>query len=264
MRIRTVGLAGILLSLAVSAMADEPVSVQSRPSAQANHHLTDRVPVSDRVTPPVIRSSDARDVPAPEFADQGLVVTAGSIPVTAAPLVAAPHEASPTRLRSGDWKPIGQLGLRVAPPAGDLPAPTPARPSWYSDEERVQGVGGSRAATQTALGDATLTLTPSIEVNWQPTELWYRPLYFEDANLERYGYRYGVAQPAVSAAHFFGRVPFIPYLRGAQPARGEVAALGPRRPGSPDMVPTRASFVPSPRGALYQAGATVGGAFIVP
>lgn len=169
-------------------------------------------------------------------------------------------------LDENGWKPIGQVGLRVKPPEGPLPTPTQTRPEWYSTVHVPQGVGGSRVDIAQAWNENQALLEPpmAISVNWAPTELWYKPLYFEDANLERYGYRYGIVQPVVSAAHFFGRVPLIPYMRGVQPAGQEVAALGYQRPGSPVMVPTRPTLVPHPRGALYQAGATVGGVFIVP
>jgi hypothetical protein len=39
----------------------------------------------------------------------------------------------------------------------------------------------------------------------------HRPLYFEEINVERYGYSAGVLQPAVSAARFFATVPTLPY-----------------------------------------------------
>lgn len=53
----------------------------------------------------------------------------------------------------------------------------------------------------------------------------YQPLYFEDANLERCGHSHGVFTDALSAAHFFGRVPMVPYLLTAQPPERCVAAL---------------------------------------
>lgn len=181
------------------------------------------------------------------------------------PPVASEQDITPASDASS-WKPIGQVGLRVQPPAGMLPQPTVARPQWYSEQPIELGAGGSRnSASQVWSEDHdVLELPPAISVTWEPTELWYRPLYFEDANLERYGYRYGPAQSLVSAAHFFGRVPLIPYMRGAQPANQPVAALGYQRPGGQSMVPTRPTLVPHPRGSLYQAGATVGGIFIVP
>jgi hypothetical protein len=40
----------------------------------------------------------------------------------------------------------------------------------------------------------------------------YRPLYFEEKNLERYGRHWGPVQPIVSGARFFTTVPALPYL----------------------------------------------------
>ncbi len=105
---------------------------------------------------------------------------------------------------------------------------------------------------------------------WQSSDYWWiasqlanRPLYFEDPNLERYGYHWGVLQPAVSAAHFFGRIPAIPYMRGAANPRQPVYSLGYYRSGSP--APYYLSRPPaSAKGALYEATTVVGGVFVVP
>ncbi|MCE9605187.1 MAG: hypothetical protein K8U03_09840 [Planctomycetia bacterium] len=45
----------------------------------------------------------------------------------------------------------------------------------------------------------------------------YRPLYFEERGLERNGRTIGLLQPGLSAAHFFGTIPILPYKMGAQP-----------------------------------------------
>ncbi len=147
-------------------------------------------------------------------------------------------------------KPIGEVRVRVAP-TGRLPEPTVRDDEWRSNETETIGFGGERGLAVS-------------EVRWEATELWYRPLAFEDSNLERYGFSYGRLQPVASAAGFFVRVPFVPYLHGRDSFRRPITALGPRRPGSPDMVPTRAAWRIDPRGGLYQAGATVGGIFLVP
>jgi hypothetical protein len=47
----------------------------------------------------------------------------------------------------------------------------------------------------------------------------YQPLYFEEVNVERYGRNFGVFQPVVSAASFYARIPVLPYMIVAQPAR---------------------------------------------
>ena len=44
----------------------------------------------------------------------------------------------------------------------------------------------------------------------------YRPLFFEEVNLERYGHSWGVLQPAVSVAKFYGNAALVPYRVVAQ------------------------------------------------
>ncbi len=46
-------------------------------------------------------------------------------------------------------------------------------------------------------------------------EFCYRPLFFEEVNLERYGNHRGCLQPVVSAARFFATIPALPYLMTA-------------------------------------------------
>ena len=71
--------------------------------------------------------------------------------------------------------------------------------------------------------------------SWEAPALCYGPLYFEETNLERFGYSQtylrGV-QPLVSSAHFFGTVSMLPYLLVAEPPRECVYTLGQYRPGS--------------------------------
>ncbi len=76
--------------------------------------------------------------------------------------------------------------------------------------------------------------------NWSPTTFtWhatgtcFRPLYFQDVQLERYGHSWNpVVQPFMSAAHFFISVPLLPYKMGLNPPNECVYTLGYYRPGS--------------------------------
>lgn len=45
----------------------------------------------------------------------------------------------------------------------------------------------------------------------------YNPLYFEEINLERYGYHCGCLQPIVSAVQFYGTLPLLPYKMAHRP-----------------------------------------------
>lgn len=114
---------------------------------------------------------------------------------------------------------------------------------------------------------------------WEAPATRHLPLWFEEPNVERMGYTYGLywnicgyesgphaaecLQPFVSAAHFWGRVPLVPYIWGVDPPLEPVYTLGVDRPGSP--VPYRKHLAPiSLKGAMYQAAAIVGLAYILP
>ena len=72
----------------------------------------------------------------------------------------------------------------------------------------------------------------------QTTKLWispnskWRPLYFEDASVERYGNHSGIAQPFYSGAHFFGSAVFLPYKLATQHPNSCEYGLGHLRPGN--------------------------------
>lgn len=63
---------------------------------------------------------------------------------------------------------------------------------------------------------------------WQAnqTPMFFNPLYFEDPNLERCGQGHGCFTELVSAVRFFGRVPVVPYMMGANPPLSCVPSLG--------------------------------------
>ena len=69
-------------------------------------------------------------------------------------------------------------------------------------------------------------------VLWEAPATKHQALVFEDVNLERHGTSAGVFQPLLSAAHFFGRVPALPYLMAAEGGATCHYTLGHYRPGS--------------------------------
>jgi hypothetical protein len=99
---------------------------------------------------------------------------------------------------------------------------------------------------------------------WEAPGLYHLPLYFEDVALERYGHTIcPLAQPAISAAHFFGTAPLLPYKMGLEPPLEHVYTLGYYRPGNhaPRLIyplPLRADA------AALQAGAVTGLIFLIP
>src|SRR5262249_35980113 len=96
-----------------------------------------------------------------------------------------------------DLKPIGDVSLNIDAPAGEFPedfaATYRAAAGEYSDQSNLEATGWGYA------------------YYWQASAFCHGPLYFEEVNLERYGYSFGVLQPAVSGAHFFGTLPLLPY-----------------------------------------------------
>ena len=99
---------------------------------------------------------------------------------------------------------------------------------------------------------------------WKASALCHKPLYFEDVHLERYGHSWGpCVQPIISGAHFFGRIPVLPYCMGLKAPNECVYALGHYRPGN--CAPYMIDPVPFTwRAALYQTGGVFGVAGFLP
>lgn len=153
------------------------------------------------------------------------------------------------------FKPINTLGIGIAQPAGQMPTDF-AGPCW----DDINGkASGSRCWSMLCY-------------QWDATSLCYRPLYFEQINAERYGYSCSCCcggcctnqlQSACAAAHFFGTIPALPYLIGAD-CPGECKyTLGYYRPG--DCVPWRCHRPPvDPVAALTAGGIYTGLVFAIP
>jgi hypothetical protein len=103
-----------------------------------------------------------------------------------------------------------------------------------------------------------------ITYTWKASALCYKPLYFQQAALERYGHSWGpLLQPFISGADFYARVFALPYMMGMDPPCQCVYALGWYRPGS--CAPQAIYPIPiSVRGALLEAGVVIGAAAVIP
>ena len=100
---------------------------------------------------------------------------------------------------------------------------------------RMKGEPGEDYPFDFALGDEQFTPRQweAITYRWKASGLCHKPLYFQEASLERYGHTWGpVLQPFVSGAHFFFTVPMLPYAMGIQTPNECVYTLGYYRPGS--------------------------------
>ena len=97
--------------------------------------------------------------------------------------------------------------------------------------------------------------------NWKATAQCHKPLYFEEVALERYGHSWNpVVQPFMSAAHFFGSVPLLPYKMGLTPPNECMYTLGYYRPGN--CAPYMLDPIPlSLRAGAYQALGVTGFVF---
>jgi hypothetical protein len=155
--------------------------------------------------------------------------------------------APPTQDPCGEVteKPLGQLGINIAIPAGELPT-------------------DHGAVCLASLNTAAVRSFPTFYYQWDATCLCHRPLYFEEVNLERYGYGCGCClQPLASAAHFFGTVPALPYCMAAECPHECVYTLGHYRPGS--CPPWRRHWPPTdPLAAAAEGGVWTGLIFLIP
>jgi|GEM_PF-4779991 len=146
-------------------------------------------------------------------------------------------------------KPLSQLSINPKPPAGDLPTNTAAA---HLDQ---------LPARQVVMGESRDW--ELITKDWEAPGVAYNPLYFEEPNLERFGYNYGALQPFISAGRFFGRIPMLPYMIGAYPLDECRYPLGYARPG--DCPPYQVEKLPfSARGALFESLTATGLVFLIP
>lgn len=140
-----------------------------------------------------------------------------------------------------ELKPIDQITNNITPQPGEFP--------------RECGLGDSIFEPRA---------WPLTTFTWKASALCHKPLYFEEMALERYGHSTGpLTQPFVSGAHFFLTLPVLPYLMGVDPPCECIYDLGYYRPGS--CAPYMIYPIPiSIRGGLLEAGAWVGGVFLIP
>jgi tetratricopeptide (TPR) repeat protein len=73
-----------------------------------------------------------------------------------------------------------------------------------------------------------------LSYSWEAPQLKYNPLYFEDAQLERYGNEVCILQPFLSGARFYATIPTLPYqmMSEGNSVCHTVYDFGYERPGS--------------------------------
>jgi hypothetical protein len=84
-----------------------------------------------------------------------------------------------------------------------------------------------------ATSDGLQSFWPGQAYAWTDPSFTYRPLYFEQTNLERYGWKSPrCLQPSLSAFHFFGNVALLPVNWLRTPPHLCVSTAGYLRPGT--------------------------------
>jgi hypothetical protein len=176
-------------------------------------------------------------------------------PENASGLVEQPAEMNQPVVRSDSCaaaaeRPLAELGISIEPPTGLLPT-NRAADCWESINSNAGPIAGARSWAW-------------FNYQWDATSFCHRPLYFEEINLERYGYGCGwCLQPGASAAHFFGTVPALPYLMTVDCPHECIYTLGHYRPGS--CPPWRHHLPPcDPLAAAPQGGVLTGLIFLIP
>src|SRR5207302_4393758 len=114
--------------------------------------------------------------------------------------------------------PIGEVRAAIRTPAGDLPADIAAA-RFAMEMSAFHGYGARRGWSPIAFG-------------WDAPAVYFKPLYFEDINRERYGIHFKCCQPFVSFGNFFGRCAVLPYRLLAQPPCECIYTLGYERPNN--------------------------------
>ena len=178
------------------------------------------------------------------------------------------EEASQTEVlnRKGDPKsqasnflptqrPIRQIDidLRTKPKNGNN-----AVPENLAEKSMVQSPVVQASSSAEMLGGLVFTKSRNHD------ELFaYQPLYFEEANLERYGRTCGPLQPALSGLRFFATLPSLPYAMTVRHPSKTYTTKWPYEAGW--GAPKVREFQPlQPKPSLVQAGAITGLLLVLP
>jgi hypothetical protein len=143
--------------------------------------------------------------------------------------------------------PIGSLTINILPSAGQVPREV--------DSSQIM---------EHEFGPTEFRREPiNYSYFWTAPAFFHRPLYFEQPNLERYGYDWGLAQPFISGAQFFVKIPLLPYMMSVHCPNEPVYSLGYYRPGS--RVPYQINW-PEVRldAAIIEATFITGLVFLIP
>ncbi len=224
--------------------------------------------VTDRTPDPRSKAAVARD-PKPTSSPlahqpaarqvEGSRVRAPRVPASTVEEVKTPaaEKTSPAAKGSPaefdlDSRPIGSLTTNIQCQQGDLPQDVA--------QARLQAM---RDRPYNELVDREWERLCYL---WEAPALRHKPLYFEELNLERYGYCWPglhVVQPALSGAQFFATFPLLPYKMWCEPPLECDYTLGQYRPGSPAPYQVQLPCWRPGAGAA-EAGAVAGLILLIP
>jgi hypothetical protein len=138
-------------------------------------------------------------------------------------------------------KPISAVPLDIRPTQGEMPFDAAAQ---------------AFAAVNAKQPWDTRARRPVI-VGYTPWTICFRPLYFEEIGLERYGCSAGVFQPFISYSHFLTTVPLMPYRMVVRCPRSCVCSNGASQCGDP-LLPGYTTSGVKPLAAVFEAGIIAG------
>jgi hypothetical protein len=184
-------------------------SAPAEPTLPTSFAQAQGLPPSANAAPPTMPPQQPRPLPVPP--------EAVAVPQDSAAPDSSPGADSPSA--EEEFRPIRELQASISTADGERPSDV-AQARFSREGYQPHVTGFSRFNFQTVM-------------NWEASALCHRPLYFEEVNLERHGYQIPLLQPVVSGAHFFSRIPAVPYLVVSQHQRICNYTLGHYRPGSP-------------------------------
>ena len=133
--------------------------------------------------------------------------------------------------------PAPESRFKAQPPEDDFDrfgrqiadVPVDIRPS---EGALPEDVGAEKFAADPTIDETFPSDQPAdIYCSYTPWTICYRPLYFEDIGLERYGKNVGCLQTGLSGARFFVSVAALPYKMTRRPPRSCECSNGFSRPG---------------------------------
>lgn len=152
------------------------------------------------------------------------------------------------RARWDDDRPLTEARLDIRPKQGPMPEDRTAKQPERAVLVHLPGTQRDWCAH---------------EQHWNAPQTTHAPLYFEEPNLERYGYSRGYWQPLVSGVQFFTTAPLLPGLMTIDPPNSVQYELSESDPGSvTPYAPRKPDW--TYKAILVELTAVTGMAFIIP